>query len=263
MKKKWINVILAGVFIGVMLSGCGKKVPETVANSQEAVEHSDKKEETASKKSEKEPEILTLSNGEILDFPYVDNNLGFQMMVLRKARYGMPIDSNLRFDYGGTDSNPECEFMIGPYKYDSIFGDDNEMCNLDAIKGPEDILDNMAYKIPKCFEIGIYDLQSITKDSKEKFTIGKKFEGVKWKGEITCSTSSTPDTFAYVAYGFIGSDGRPYLFAGTDFTKERKQMAFLEEAWDAMLSTFVENPLPEGASLTEDKTFRNGEWKNY
>lgn len=252
-----------GVFIGILMSGCVKKEAGSETSSYTTLDNSDKKEELNSNKDGIEPENIALSNGVVLDYKYKDRNIGFQMMALDEVRYGMPIDSNFRFNYGGTDRHPECEFMIGPYKYFDDIGSDATLCDLDAIKGPEDILDNMAYKIPKCFKIGIYNLQDLTKESEEKITIGG-FDAVKWKGEITCSTSSTPDTFAYVAYGFIGSDGRPYLFAGTDFTKERKQMDFMEEAWEGMLSTFVENPLPEGIGLKDKYTWSSaGEWRNY
>lgn len=264
-KKRGISAVLILMAAGIILSGCGKKETaseKTVGTT--GTETADTGKKGKAKKADSELE------------KYVDFHVGFQMMVPKdvydQIKYGFPMDSNYQFNYGGTDSHPESEIMLGPY-WNSLDKTDEEFCDLDAIKGPEDILDNMAYKIAMCYHrVSSYDPEKLTKDdvkkdSVEKIKAGAKgeFDAVKWKGEISLPYmfDDTYDTYKYVAYGLIGSDGRPYLFVGSDLTKDGSRIDFLEKTLDGMVATFVENPLPKEYSLTDVKGYHSGEWLNY
>ena len=216
------------------------------------------------------PEKNELSDGSVLsaDNMYTDSFIGYQIMIPEFKESSENYITGSRhtdfyfekMEYGNTIYR----ILVGAYFFAPQLPDGEGKTDLTKIKSSEDILDNMVHKIGDSYEM-LYDVQEYSKDLEESVDVAG-FKATKWKGRISFSydESINFESVPYVAYGFLGSDGRPYLFAAYNAQEQEspEYTELMEEVLDATVQTFIENPLPAEYRLDEYRVYlsTSGTW---
>ena len=239
----FIGIILLGVSL---MMGCTKNTANPSNNNDitgtEKQEESNKEILEDKDKSEKK-DLAIEKMEELLPYEYED--------ILTGAKFRYPDgfgnvqnnDVNRLLQRNNEEKSNDAKIMFAKYYTEGITKRDLELCDIDAIKTPKDILENYHYKIE--LTLSIIEKVDRTEVEYEEPQIVNGIEMHKFRGTIHSFVEVDDErkdfTYGIVGYSFFGKN-RPIMLCAYDTSVNQNQMEELTEIIDAMALSFQDEP---------------------